>query len=676
MSHIDVIDTVVDAQDAQRTALSPAPALVATTLAAAALSACGGGGGGSDPATASADPEQSLYAQAAALSANMTELDAHRFLVQATFGPKPGEAATLKDLPGGFATWLSEQFNKPATSMLARTKGNFEDVDKIGPLDAAVTNSPGLDRRHANSAWWEIALTAPDQLRQRVAFALSEILVISMQTGTLGEWPYMCASYYDLLVDGAFGNYKDLVTKVSAHPAMGLYLSHLGNKKPDASHIPDQNFAREIMQLFTIGLTKLNMDGSEVLSATVPPRPVPTYTPYDVEVLSHVFTGWGMANNFGGIAPPNANNVALQTSLMVPFDVYHSSNGQFPRLVANKIKRYDATVSPLVDLTGEIKLLESTLNISSTPNTVADRQGALNILFSHPNVAPFIAKQMIQRLVTSNPSKGYVGRVAKAFKNSGLNLQVLVQAILVDTEARDTTTVRNDPAYGKLKEPILRVTQFLRAFKVSSLCKNQKAVDAQNKGQWLVSPTPGVAGPDHDRIFYLGQSPLLAPTVFNFFRPGHLAPNTEMSKLGKVTPEMQICGESEVAAYVLFMQDCAFQGMGNYVSYVATGAPNPVADPGRSWNVLPDYAEEFKLITDTLVTTLDTRVNNVIDKVNVKLFGGVMSEGLKVHLRTTCKDMREKGEQWVDSSRNSSAHRAIASLLLLCTISPEYVTQR
>ncbi len=679
MPHTDTFDPVVDAQDAQRTPRSPAPTIAVTALASAALSACGGGGGG-DPAAASADPEQGLYAQAAAFSANMAELDAHRFLVQATFGPRPGVTDDKSDVKllqaKGFEQWLTDQFALPRTSLLERTKDNFYKSEiRLGPV-SKTTNSPGLDIRHINSAWWEIVLTAEDQLRQRVAFALSEILVISMQSGTLAEWPFMCASYYDLLIDGAFGNYKDLVTKVSAHPAMGLYLSHLGNQKPDATRIPDQNFAREIMQLFTIGLTKLNMDGSEVLSATVPPKPVPTYTPYDVEVLSHVFTGWSFAGSFDGLSPPADNRVDLQTSLMVPFDDRHSRNGQFPRLEGNKIKRFDATVASPVDLTGEIKLLGSTLNIGSPVNAAADRQAALNILFSHPNIAPFIAKQMIQRLVTSNPTKGYVGRAAKAFKDSGLNLKTLVQAILLDTEARDTTTVRNDPAYGKLKEPILRVTQFLRAFKVMSLPKNQEAAAAK-QGLWLVSPTEQVSGPG-DWVNYLGQSPMRAPTVFNYFRPGYLAPNTEMAKRGKVTPEMQICGESEVAAYVRFMQGCTLKGMGNYTGYFTdpTQPANPIAYSDFTWGVLPNYADEFRLITDTSVSNLDTRVNKVIDQVNVKLFGGAMSEGLKVHLRTTCRDMRDANEQWGYVSLNSSAHRAIASLLLLCTISPEYVTQR
>jgi len=669
MSNIDTIEHAASAptEDAHGSAMVTATASV---VAAAALAACGGGDApdGQGPATASATGA-TLQAQAFTLGGAISQLDAHRFLVQATFGPKPTDVAALR--AKGFTTWLNEQFSKPASSMLKLTNTNYHDERKIGKINPFT----GLDRRQANSAWWEIALTAEDQLRQRVAFALSEILVISMQVGTLAEWPLMCASYYDLLIEGAFGSYKDLVTKVSAHPAMGLYLSHQGNRKPDASHIPDQNFAREIMQLFTIGLTKLNMDGSEVLSATVPPRPVPTYAPYDVEVLSHVFTGWSFAGNFFGIAPPNTNLEPQQTSLMVPFDEFHSANGQFPRLVNNKIVRYDATANPPVDLTGDIKLLGSALNISATPNTVADRQAALDILFAHPNVAPFIAKQMIQRLVTSNPSKAYVGRAAKAFKDSGLNLKALVQAILLDTEARDTSTVRNDPAYGKLKEPILRVTQFLRAFKVTSL---PKTVDGAANGllPWFVSPTAGVTGVETDYVNYLGQSPLLAPTVFNFFRPGFVAPNTQMAKVGKVTPEMQICGESEVAAYARFMQYCTYQGMGNYLPYVVVGTPNPIANPGSSWSVLPDYGDEFKLLTDSTVTNLDARANAVIDSINTKLFCGAMSEGLKAHLRNTSPNMKSPEDQWVRGDRNSSAHRTIASLLFLCTISPEYVTQR
>jgi hypothetical protein len=210
---------------------------------------------------------------------------------------------------------------------------------------------------------------------------------------------------------------------------------------------------------------------------------------------------------------------------------------------------------------------------------------------------------------------------------------------------------------------------------VMSLPKNAVGA-ATKKYPWFVSPTPGVAGIENDLVNYLGQSPLLAPTVFNFFRPGYVAPNTEMAKLGKVTPEMQASGESEVAAYVRFMQYCTYQGMGNYLPYVVVGTPNPIANPISSWSVLPDYTDEFKLMTDASVTNLDTRVNNFIDKVNAKLFGGAMSESLKAHLRATSPKMKSPEDQWVLSINGSSAHRAIASMLFLCTISPEYVTQR
>jgi uncharacterized protein (DUF1800 family) len=628
-------------------------ALLATTAASLALSACGGG---SDPTTPSAqdssgagtgDSSSGTMATAAALPLVATdrELDAWRFLNQATFGPTLADIDKLKTT-NGYTQWLATQFGMgQSASLFKMTQASLA---KIGPL----YGGDGLHREHTSSAWWEKALTAPDQLRARVAFALSEILVIGMSSGGLAEWPYCAASYYDVLLDGAFGNFKDLLTKVSGHPAMGLYLSHLGNKKPTVgdNHIPDQNFAREILQLFSIGLYKLKMDGTPVLDAAG--KPIETYTQYDIEVLSHVFTGWSWVNADFGAWFGRLTHVDSQTSQMKGFTEFHSGWAEFPKLQGTQVLHFpDANA-------GDIKLLGQPLNISATPNPEADRQAALDIIVAHPNVAPFIAKQMIQRLVTSNPSAGYVSRVAQSFKASGLSLKALVQAILLDKEARDVATVRLDPTYGKLREPILRVTQYLRAFTVKSVGN----VFAVNSVAGLSS-----SGDPHN---CLGQAPLESPSVFNYFRPGYVAPNTAMGTKGLVLPEMQICSETDVAAYARFMEDFGRWGFGHWVD--TTGhLTSDAAALSEHRSVYASYADEYKVLTDTTTTTA-VRAAKLIDLLNRKLFGGAMSAGLKAHLLTVSDSVPYD----TDLSLEGYCHKRIVTLALLCAISPEYVVQR
>ncbi len=674
----DIGDTalVSDATPTNEDLAWPGLRPVAAALAsAAALSACGGGGGGDSPVTTTtggADPagkpgttqDTGDMLSAASYSASVapTLQDAHRFLVQATFGPKPGEAQALMQA-GALEAWLDTQFNMPRSpGMYALTKQKFTDTSIIGPQYPANADDPGtLTTEHVSSSWWHKALSSPDQLRGRVAFALSEILVISMQSASLADLPYTCASFYDLLLDNAFGNYKELVTKVSMHPAMGIYLSHMSNRLPDGNgRIPDQNFAREIMQLFTIGLSKLNMDGSLVLDAKG--RSIDTYKPYDVEVLSHVFTGWGWAHKFEDWFP-RLSRVESQIGSMAASPLMHSTSGYVPRLeVTNKglpneserIVRFSG--SPL---TGAITFLGSPLTISadgaSAPET--DRQAALDILFNHPNVAPFIAKQMIQRLVTSNPSKAYVGRVAKAFKDSGLSLKALVKAILLDQEARDTTVVRNDPGYGKLKEQILRVTQYMRAFNVrsgwSSAWQCGRIDSLSNR--WVEGS--------------LGQSPMMSPSVFNYFRPGYVAPNTEMGRRGKVTPEMQLHSETEAAAYVRFMQRVVYDGFGGW-------GPNDM----KGWcpwsechRIYPEYIAELAALTKA-GDTAEVRMTNFIKLVNDKLMGGQMSAGLQQHLRDI-GTMLDVGT-WATPGFGEGPHQLMSTMLMVVAISPEYVVQR
>ncbi|MFT3859244.1 MAG: DUF1800 family protein [Aquabacterium sp.] len=631
-------------------------ALGAAALASAALAACGGGG--TDPdggVTNVGDGRATPMAVTITGTSKPDLLDAWRFLNQATFGASRQDVDAV--MSQGYVSWLNAQFAAPKTiSLYALTALDYE--SKIGPLwpdpesDDPEARTGFLHRTHVTSAWWEKALTGADQLRQRVAFALSEILVIAMTPGGLAEFPYMAASYYDLLLDGAFGSFKDLVKKVSAHPAMGQYLSHISNRKPYGNRIPDQNFAREIMQLFSIGLYKLNLDGSLQLDANG--KPIETYTSYDVEVLSHVFTGWGYQHAFESWFR-RLQYVSSQTSLMKAYPTEHSAWEHFPKKDANnRVVRYPNATS------GTITLLGKTLNIATTSSPEADRQAALDILFAHQNVAPFIARQMIQRLVTSNPSKAYVGRVAQAFKASGLSLKSLVQAILLDTEARDVAFARSSQTAGKLREPILRVSQFMRAFGTRSIAD-----------KFIVGSTQSTSG---EAIGSLGQSPMESPSVFNFFRPGYIAPDTQMARRGLVTPEMQIGSETETAAYVRFMEVATHHGFGAWVQTNGDFAQWPIPDGmivAHHRSIYPDVTEELTVSVNQAISK-EARRDQLLDLLNRKLFGGGMSAGLRAHLSM----LADKFGYDTDTSDWSAARLRIAVLSMISTISPEYVVQR
>jgi uncharacterized protein (DUF1800 family) len=435
---------------------------------------------------------------------------AARFLIQAAFGPDQVTSPTPDAIPPnvqevtalGFAGWIDDQFARP--------------VNLIQPwVDWAAANASAqqLYGNWKEFSWWSRAMgapklrpdsvtnTPPDPLRQRVAFALSEILVTSDRPEQLAvEQPGM-ANYYDLMVKHAFGNYRDLLYDVTTHPVMGIYLSHLGNRKADPVNriYPDENFAREIMQLFTIGLWELNPDGTRQLDTNG--LPIATYNNSHITELARVFTGLSFGNN---------PNFAL-----------------YPRDFTVPMKMWDAEHDcDAKTLLGGLQLPARTPSPGSTGTAgLADVNAAVSNLFAHPNTGPFVCKQLIQRLVTSNPSTGYVARVAAAFANNGAgvrgDMKTVVKAILLDVEARDPQMM-DLPTWGKLREPFLRVVNFARAFNAAS--------------------TSGHYPLDQFTLDHM-QDPMNAPSVFNFFLPAHSPPGP-ITQLGLVAPEFQIINAS------------------------------------------------------------------------------------------------------------------------------------
>ncbi len=461
---------------------------------------------------------------------NVTATDAARLLTQATFGPTKAEIDALTG--GSIDAWLNTQFALPFSSHQAATTADRTTFGGSG----SFTNWNAVHPPNRQAAWWKLALTAPDQLRQRVAFALSQILVVS-DVG-LGEDSHAAplAAYYDMLGNGAFGNFRTLLEQVTLSPMMGLYLSSLRNSKAtfDASGAtlttPDENYAREIMQLFTIGLVQLQPDGTLVLGADG--LPIPTYNQTTITEMAKVFTGWAYPST-------NLNNFRTAgTNYFTPMQL-------FPAFHDDTAKN----ISPV-----------STTPIPASQGGTTDLRLALDALFNHANTPSFISKLLIQRLVTSNPSPGYVYRVSEKFRNNGSgtrgDLGAVVRAILTDYEARSPAVAAN-VSFGKLKEPILRLTSLLRGFDASSASGRflgyQNTVDSVP----ITSATPRPATAEQinraPNTFSatrldgvqgnLAQAALRSPTVFNFYHSDYVLPG-DLARAGLVVPEFEITDDN------------------------------------------------------------------------------------------------------------------------------------
>lgn len=517
--------------------------------AALVLAACSGGNEESTPPAQSSGPA----------AQPTTQVEAARFLTQSSFGPDTGSVDDVS--ANGFALWLERQFGMPAGSPHA---------DYLVSVIAGLPAGEGPQDSHVMNTFWRQACTAPDQLRQRLAFALSQIFVVSLTNDAVSQYRRGVASYMDVLGRQAFGNYRDLLEAVTLHPMMGLYLSHLRNQKESGNRVPDQNYAREVMQLFSIGLYRLNPDGTLVFSNGVP---METYGQDDIVGLSRVFTGFSWAGPdkqngrfFGNDDPaPDPNRDVLP---MQDYPQFHSTSAK--------------------------TFLGTTIPAQGTPDPRASLRIALDAIFNHPNIAPFFGRQLIQRLVTSNPSAAYVGRVSQAF-NAGTytrngwttgsgrrgDLRATIAAVLLDDEARDMAKI-TDPAFGKVREPVLRLAAWMRAFNCRSA-----------SGNFLLGVTD-------DPVGSLGQSPMRSPSVFNFYRPGYVPPNTAIAAAGLVAPEFQIIHEVSVAGYANFMRSTVQSGAGS-------NSPR---------DIQADYSAELALASDP---------PKLVERINLLLAYGTLS---------------------------------------------------
>ena len=460
----------------------------------------------------------------------------------------------------GHADWLEAQFALPPTLHRA-VVDDIVARREAGEFDAFEDDIEYLifARR---LAWWHNTVIAEDVVRQRVAFALSQIFVVSDTVDDLIVNPYALSDYYDMLQRNAFGNFRDLLRDVTLHPAMGIYLSHVNNRRsnPATNTFPDENYAREVMQLFSIGLFELAIDGTVQRDSNN--VPIATYSNADIREFAKIFTGL----SFGGPGATFGNREPYFRAPMQMFDAFHEP--------------------------GQKTLLNGTV-VPDGQTGLADIEAAVDNLFNHPNVGPFIGKQLIQRLVTSNPSPAYIERVARAFNGETGSprgdMRAVLRAVLLDPEATAAPgTVAN---FGKLREPVVRYTALLRQF------------GAESDDDFIASL-------GYTLQFLTRQHPLSAPSVFNFYLPSH-APQGDIAAAGLVAPEFQILNSNTVVNFANLLDGVLFADM-------VTDGPEPFAT--------------VRLNIDDYIAIADD-VDALIDRLDTVMAAGALSAATRTVIR-------------------------------------------
>jgi uncharacterized protein (DUF1800 family) len=531
------------------------------------LAACGGGSEGGTAAP------PATTAPVVVAPAAITPTQASRFLAQASMGATRAMIDSV--VTRRFDGWLDDQFALP------RATSHWDWLVANGYAAAANVNlEAGFD-----ATMWRQMIAEPDQLRQRVGMALLDLLVVGIGGVNLNWKQFATAAYVDVLLDNAFGNYRTLLGAITTNAAMGSFLTFLGNRKANATTgaQPDENYARELMQLFTLGLYQLNMDGSVRTAGGVP---LDTYTPADVAGLARVFTGLGLASNVGTTP-----------------DRY----------------RQPLVMNAALNETGTASFLGTT----TSGGGMAAIKVALDTIFAHPNLPPFVSRQLIQRLVTSNPSAAYVGRVAAVFASNDAgvrgDMKAVIKAILLDVEARSDDALAN-PTAGKLREPVMRLTAWARFAKIASPAN-----------LWAFGDTSSQSN-------RLGQAMGRSSTVFNFFRPAYAPPATGISNAGLVAPEFQITNEQSVVAYVNYMQGLVANGVGD---------------------MKPDYADLVAKAGDSAA---------LLDEVNLVLAANQLGTATVAAIRAAIDS--------VPATATNGPVNRVGIAILLTLASPDFLTLR
>ena len=531
--------------------------------------------------------------------------DASRFLLQTTFGPT---AATIDQLATQtYASWIDEQMKLPVTDRYVNAvQARFDLGDPYRPGGNQYTPY------EVSRAFWSGVSNAPDQLRQRAAYALHQIILVSQADGNLWHHSRAYANHLDLINRNAFGNFRTLLQDMAMSPAMGIYLSHMRNRKEDpaSGRLPDENFAREVMQLFTIGLYELNDDASLKLDAGG--RPIETYNNADVMAMAKVFTGFSWAF-------PDSELTESKFRWINPS--YSVATDQ--RIDVQPMKAYPGMHSTVEKTLFAGKPWATTLPAGASATD--DVNKALDVLFNHPNVGPFIGRQLIQKLVTSHPSPAYVSRISAVFNDNGSgvrgDLAAVVRAILLDPQARALP----DAGFGKVREPVLRIAHWMRAF-------NAVSTNGAYNFTWEISPG--------------GQLPMSEPSVFGDFRPGYIPPNSSFAARSATAPEFQLVNENTVAGWVNVAESMGSDGLG--------------------WaNNARELAANYTALTARLAAG---DAVGLVDQLDLLMFGSQMSAELR---QAVIEAMATVGGNDAASQLNRARMAVFIALA-----SPEYLVQR
>ncbi|HEX4482098.1 MAG TPA: DUF1800 family protein [Rudaea sp.] len=567
-----------------------------------------------------------------------TTNDAARFLTQATFGPVTADVTRLMQI--GYSEWIDEQIGLRPTL-------EYATVEAVKNAHAASTS-----QSYRLNRWYWQAVYAPDQLRQRMAFALSQIFVVSDQSSAIGQDNVPMSAYQDMLANDAFGNYGTVLNDVTYSPTMGKFLNAFHNVAPicsgsgvtlSCSTSADENYAREVMQLFSVGLVLLNMDGSHVTGD------IPTYDQSIITNTAQVFTGftYGDAPTGIGSGAPPANffgGGSTDAGASLPMECfgneYFSDNNPQMKHDVNGDGEVGGVALTVLGTNG----MPSNTQIPNTvtPGTcAAEVADELSIIASHPNVPPFISRQLIQRFVTSNPSPQYIQRVATVMDAPGKDLGDVIKAILTDTEARNPPALNTGDTYGKLREPVLRLTAMWRAF-------NAKAPAADTFGEIKM-----IGGGNFQNNF--GENPLESPTVFNFFSPDFQQPGT-LSDNNLYSPEFEITNASTT-----------YTGANTYFGFTAQGyqgflTGNPLAPPTDRPLI------DLSSLTQNATTDTQVNVPNMVSTINTSMLYGTMSAAMNTSLSNMLTQLKSGG--------TGGPTEMAWSAIYVTMLSPEYATQR
>ena len=560
-------------------------------------------GGDPPPVPPRATSEDNAFATAASTG---------RFLTQATFGPRPNEVARLRGTSA--SAWFEDQLARSASQLLPQVQQARETVDAQDLHDTAdflVLESPTF-------AFWQNSLAGEDQLRQRMAWALSQIFVISDRTELLSDIPEALAYFEDLLITGAFGTFRELLERVTYSPAMAYYLTYLGSEKanPVTGAMPDENYAREIMQLFSIGVVELDIDGQP----TTREGRAETYTNADITGLAKVFTG-----------------------MRIEYDEVSQGPGDIEPNFWTRPLVFNAQLHS----TAEKRFLGATIAANTSgPDSI--RQ-ALDTIANHPNVAPFIGRQLIQRFVTSAPSPAYVARVAQTFEagtyrlpngnavgtGSRGDLAATLAAVLFDDRAR-LSEPGAESTFGKVREPILRLSAWVRAFEVQT-----------------IDPVYWERLWDTSAAQALMQHPYRAPSVFNFYRPGYVAPGTESGAAGLTSPELQLLNASSLPGYANFLFEA-----------IAREPEEEVLEGIQEWGGDFERARRAFAPNYSTLTALAQDPTALVNDLNARLTYGTLSS-----------ETRASIERVVSTMPEDMLFRVHIAIWMLMT-SPDFMVQR